>query len=500
MPLWGNTQLKYYKTLDIMLACYVLASYILYHLLKPTSAHEIKTGHVVYIFVFAFGILSWAAAIAGKEYSYFFGISTFVAALLLVCSVFYFVWYVSLSLILSSTLILITFVQVLNTGPNEFLAHYFVLFTVLPIAYMISRVLFKTNLRYFTAQQKTNESNKKLEEINKKLDQKVKERTSELEKARIKAEESDRLKSAFLANMSHEIRTPLNGILGFAQLLGYKEKTNDQVNSYIQLIQSSGDILLNIINDILDISKIEAGQLNIFHSEFNLNKLLDEMFSFFQAEASRKKLEIKLTKALGDERSWVFCDETRLRQALNNLMSNAIKFTDKGYIHVGYQKKGNNLRFFVKDTGKGILKEKQESVFLRFHQEHSDMALPSRGTGLGLPITKGILELMGGKIWLDSTPGVGTTFYFTLPYKSVRQENNNLEAMKMNQKDWKNKTILIVEDDETNYIFLEECLSNTNATLAHAQTGEEAMDYFESGKPIDLILMDIKLPGVNGFA
>jgi signal transduction histidine kinase len=242
----------------------------------------------------------------------------------------------------------------------------------------------------------------------------------ELIKARLKAEESDKLKSVFLANMSHEIRTPLNGILGFSDLLINKDIEPDKREEYVKIIKSSSNQLVRIINDILDISKIETGQFHVNVSAISLNTLLDEAFLYLLTMINDNDKDIEGREVKSFEKDdLIYTDKVRLQQVLLNLISNAVKFTDKGYIEIGYKQKENTILFFVKDTGIGIPSNKHRLIFERFRQVEESFTRTYGGTGLGLPISKGIIELMGGKIWLESKAEEGSTFYFTIPYKKA---------------------------------------------------------------------------------
>jgi PAS domain S-box-containing protein len=238
----------------------------------------------------------------------------------------------------------------------------------------------------------------------------------ELIKSKEKAEESDKLKTAFLHNISHEIRTPLNAIVGFSALLGEPDLNENIKMSYINLIFNSSDHLLSIVNDIMEISNIEAGILNLNENEFNLNSILNVIVMQYKSKASAKGIEIKIAYGLYDNDSHIKTDKTKLVQILSNLLNNALKFTCEGYIGFGYKLKGKYLEFYVSDTGIGIPADKHKKIFSRFYQVDYSSSRPYEGTGLGLSISKAFIELAGGEIWLKSEPGQGATFFFTLPY------------------------------------------------------------------------------------
>lgn len=321
-------------------------------------------------------------------------------------------------------------------------------------------------------------------------------------KAKLKAEESDRLKSAFLANMSHEIRTPMNGIIGFTKLIENDNLNEEMRKSYINIIDKSTNQLLTIINDIIDISKIEAGQLELHDTKCTINFLLYELFTFFQSETKiiEKDIQISSKKALSNLNSSIIVDDNRLRQILINLISNALKYTEIGLVEFGYMLPENDkITFFVKDTGIGIPNEKHKMIFDRFVQ--ADNVSSQSGTGLGLSISKGLVELMGGKIWLKSEVGKGTCFYVQIPFSPV-QNSMAKQKDKIDKKiiyNWNNKNILIAEDDDTSFFYLKTILEKNNANIIRATDGIKAIEICHSNDEIDLVLMDIQLPGKNGY-
>lgn len=326
----------------------------------------------------------------------------------------------------------------------------------------------------------------------------------ELLEAKRKAEESDMLKSAFLANMSHEIRTPLNGIIGFSEFLINKDLNNEISQEYLKIINGSGKHLLNLINDIIDISKIEAGRMKISETECILNNLIHELFSFFETDLKaneKEEVALSMTEGLSQTESIINVDEVRLRQILTNLLGNAAKFTNKGCIRFGYRLQNENtLLFFVEDSGIGLPKDKQDVIFGRFNQADGSITREYGGTGLGLAISKGLTELLGGNIWVKSEDGEGSKFYFTLPYKPSTSQKQFKELKKQApvSYDWSDKLILIVEDQPVSYMFLKAILKETNAKLLHANRGTEALKKYKENPDIDLILMDIQLPQISG--
>ena len=244
---------------------------------------------------------------------------------------------------------------------------------------------------------------------------------AELIDAKEKAEEADLLKSRFLANISHELRTPLNGILGFSEMIQFGNISEEKCTHYAGLIKKSGEQLLLIIDDILDISKIEADQLVIHNEAFNVNQMLDDLDSLFKVQFELKDPLIKLilVKGLGDVDSFLYSDEHRIRQIFNNIIGNALKFTHEGSVEFGYSVNDEYMDFYVKDTGIGISNDKYDCIFGRFRQANDASTRKYKGTGLGMSISKSLVELLGGNIRFESEVGVGTTFHFSIPFVHV---------------------------------------------------------------------------------
>ncbi len=320
--------------------------------------------------------------------------------------------------------------------------------------------------------------------------------------AKERAEESDRLKSAFLANMSHEIRTPMNGILGFAELLKQPKLSGKEQKMFIEIIEKSGERMLNIINDLINISKIESGQMDIQFSETNINEQLLFLYNFFKLEASQKKLNLVVNYPNSDNVIYIKTDKEKVYAILTNLIKNAIKFTDSGTIEFGCEVVENKLVFHIKDTGIGIPLNKQKSIFERFVQVSSGMTNEYEGAGLGLAISKAYVEMLGGEIWMESEPGKGTCFYFTLPL-NLKNETESLKMdvqVEIEESDNENKviTILIAEDDEISLVYLNHILKTDYMNILTAKTGAEAVEICRNNYDIELVLMDINMPVYNG--
>jgi PAS domain S-box-containing protein len=331
--------------------------------------------------------------------------------------------------------------------------------------------------------------------------QRIEQINLDLEKAKQKAEISDKLKSAFLENMSHEIRTPLNGIIGFSELMIKNDDlSTEEKFKYTAIIKKCSSGLLQIVNDILDISALESGNFQLREKPFEVKQILEDIFELYKTRIteSEKNVLLKLKPALSN--IILDTDEDRLRQILINLMDNAVKYTYVGSIEFGiYEFDNSHVTFFVKDTGTGIRKEYHQLIFNRFMQVGKSRRKPHGGNGLGLSIVKELLKLMKGDIWLDSEVGQGTAFYFSLPHANMLKftENNNGEGTGL-FKLRKGLHILIVEDDKINMMYLKELLIDFEPVFGETQFGNEALELVKK-KPFDIIFMDIRLPDMDGL-
>ncbi|HEX2934984.1 MAG TPA: ATP-binding protein [Bacteroidales bacterium] len=312
-----------------------------------------------------------------------------------------------------------------------------------------------------------------------------------------RAEKSDKLKDAFLQNMSHEIRTPLNAIVGFSELLTDAGITPEKLQNYSSIIINSSNQLLSIVNDILTVARIQTGQEVANYTVVNVNKLCDSLQYIFNSKATEKRLLLSVSHPLSNENAEIFTDTTKLNQILSNLISNSLRFTHSGTIDFGYVRKGEFLEFYVKDTGIGIKPEHQEFIFERFAQADVSINKKYGGTGLGLSICKAYVQLLGGKIWVESTFGQGAEFLFTIPYKEVISTENQ-ESRDVQKTVERHRTILIAEDEDYNYQLIAEILSGKNITLLYARNGFEAVEICKRSARIDLVLMDIKMPEMDG--
>ncbi len=341
-----------------------------------------------------------------------------------------------------------------------------------------------------------------LKNLNDSLEEKVLERTAELKVSKEEAEESHKLKSAFLSNLSHEIRTPLNGILGFTGLLKDKNLTDAEKDEYINIVDRCSQELLHTVSDILDISKIEAGQDKLNVESINIIDFTKNIISLFQPIAAGRKLAITLKNYLPDNITTIISDPDKLRRALNNLIDNAIKFTERGGVEIVLSGIKDNLLFQIRDTGIGIDPAFHKIIFDRFRQVEISDARTYGGTGLGLSIAKSLSEIMGGSIEIDSSPGTGSTFTISIPFipgdssGTVQLDTKSLNEITV---DLSTKTILVAEDEFANSLVIKSMLKSTGLKILLAVNGLEAVELCKNEPAISLVLMDIKMPKMDGL-
>ncbi|MBN1119119.1 MAG: PAS domain S-box protein [Bacteroidales bacterium] len=339
----------------------------------------------------------------------------------------------------------------------------------------------------------------------KKASEAIEKSNIQLQKALKKAEESDQLKSEFLANMSHEIRTPMNGVVGFAELLNDPLLDDSKRRHYTSIIINNSNQLKRIIDDILEISVLETRQSNVIHTEVNLNDLLLELFAIYDSKAKENKTPIFLNKGLSDDESLLLTDEAKLRKVLDNLIDNALHYTSEGYIEIGYSISSDQqeLELYVKDTGIGISKDKQAIIFDRFSQADKRLSRKYGGLGLGLSIAKENVEILKGKLGVDSEPGKGSRFFFTIPFEPVNKKLFSGSSLNKTDNDSNEGllTVLIAEDEEVNYLYIEALLKHMQlgVVIHHAKNGKEAVDFCRASENVSLILMDIKMPIMDGI-
>jgi len=341
-----------------------------------------------------------------------------------------------------------------------------------------------------------------LKNLNDSLEEKVLERTAELKVSKEKAEESDKLKSAFLSNMSHEIRTPLNGILGFTGLLKEKSLTDAEKDEFISIVDRCSQELLHTVSNILDISKIEAGQDKLNVENINIIEFTENIISLFRSIAAGRKLALTLRSQLPENITSIICDPDKLRRALNNLIDNAIKFTETGGVEIVLSGNKDNLLFEIRDTGIGIDPAFHKIIFDRFRQVEMSEARTYGGNGLGLSIAKSLAEIMGGTIVIDSFLGIGSAFTLSIPLipgassETVQILSKFQNALTV---DLRGKTILVAEDEAANSLVIKSMLKSTGLKIILAVNGLEAVELCKNEPSISLVLMDIKMPEMDGL-
>jgi PAS domain S-box-containing protein len=325
--------------------------------------------------------------------------------------------------------------------------------------------------------------------------------------AKEKAEESDRLKSAFLANVSHEIRTPMNGIVGFLELLQTPGLAEEKKEKYFEMVNLSSQRLLDTINDIIEISKIESGQSEVKLSDVNTLDIMHYHYEFFLRQAKNKGLELLLGKQITNSQAFITTDKYKVEAILSNLLTNAIKYTEKGTIEMGNYLKDDALFFYVKDTGMGIPANKKQSIFDRFTQVHTATNRPFEGVGLGLSIAQGYIKLLKGSISVESVEDKGSTFTFSIPYQPLaaqfkaKEQKPEKDIVKSSgEEELKpDLKILIAEDDQFSALYLATLLDAHKIAWIKCETGTEAVRLVKENPDISVVLMDLKMPEMNGL-
>lgn len=393
---------------------------------------------------------------------------------------------------------------------------------ILLIGFIISLLMYfmctkKGKQTQIDADEKIKKLNNQILEIESNIHQIVKEKTLDLEReleeqrnyeealneALEREKESNFLKDSFLSNLSFGMRTPMNTIIGYADLLKEKNTNPEQKETYIQVINNSTKMLVNIINDILDISDIEAGSIKLSKEKFEVNALLDDIFNLFNSEKNllhNDKIALNVIKSLENDKSLLNSDRTKIQLILSHLLTNAFKFTEEGKIEFGYTVKEHWIEFFVKDTGMTITEEEEEMIFEKFVIINRPNSRITKDSGLGMTIAKNYVELIGGNIWVETNLEKGTAFYFNIPFErnALTEQKSNLDNTKK-EYHWNTKKILIVEDDKSSSKFLQEILKKTGAQILLADNGQKAVDVCMEEKNIDLILMDVQLPIMSGY-
>lgn len=379
-------------------------------------------------------------------------------------------------------------IRALSGGASDFLTKPF---DLIEVGLRIKNLLYTSYLQ------------QQLQNQNKILDEKVKKRTSELEQKNIelnsakeKAEASDKLKTSFINNISHEIRTPLNGILGFGQILTDPDLQAEEKNEYLAILNESSYRLINTVSNFMDISMISSGNQEVNKKDFNPEYVITAIAEQFSPLCDEKKLKLVLDVPSAEKEARIFSDKELLLKILRHLMDNAVKFTSHGSITLGYKINDKDFTFFVKDTGKGISEEGKQTIFSNFMQEDNSYTRGYEGCGLGLSIATGIIELLGGTIWLDSEKEKGSTFHFKLP---IQQITYNTEIIQRKDKTEGVKTILVAEDDEINFVYINILLKSNQTKVIRAIDGQEAISICKTHPEICVVLIDLRMPVIDGF-
>lgn len=318
-------------------------------------------------------------------------------------------------------------------------------------------------------------------------------------KAKESAEASDRLKTAFMNNISHEIRTPLNGILGFTEVLADPTLAPKDKDMYTAMLYNSSERLINTVTNFLDISLLTSGNQRVAKKEMNLNILLQQVMEKFKSLGAQKNLTLSLELPFGQDDLMIVSDKDLLEKILTQLIDNAIKFTNRGSVTVGCRFNENELLFFVRDTGVGIHEQSRQQIFEYFMQENPASNRGYEGSGLGLTIARGFIGLLGGRIWMESEKGKGSTFYFSIPLEQPLKSSDTKRAARLDAGKRQKQTIIIAEDDDTNFFYISILLKSDSLTLLHAHNGREAVELCQEHPETELVLMDLKMPEMDGF-
>jgi signal transduction histidine kinase len=328
----------------------------------------------------------------------------------------------------------------------------------------------------------------------------IRQRTQALIEAKEQAEKSEQVKSVFLANMTHEVRSPINGILGFSEILENDNITDNQRKHYISLIRKSGKHLLSLVNDIIDLTRLESDKVKLINTALNINEIFQDQYELFHASARSKGIKLSYEKIIEVEDSWIMGDPLRLTQIITNLINNAIKFTNTGTINFGCHVQEENIEFFVQDTGIGISEAQIENIFGRYNQAQASHAGIQKGMGLGLSIVKGLISQMKGKIWVESEKDKGSTFRFTLPRVRVDMKDIKVETTPPTLSSSLNgHTFLLAEDDPIVKKYYDVVFEMANAQLITTDNGRDAVELYKNNQKISLILLDLDMPFMNGL-
>jgi signal transduction histidine kinase/ActR/RegA family two-component response regulator len=498
---WNRELLSLYRILDIVYTFIVVLGLIFFWFLKIQKLSWQKLCSAVFPFL----ILLWSAIVTGIDFQVF-GLSTFLIVLLTFSFFLYLNPITSSIYFISSCFVLLATIYISRGTIDNFVPLMLLLIPIIIFSILMTIRNYKNLQEDLLSKHRIVEMNRNLMYTNENLEKEVEKRTREIQNALERAEESDRLKTAFLHNMSHEIRTPMNAIIGFSKMLEKRELSVEKRKSFITIILNSCNQLLSIVTDILTISSINTRQEKLNIEEFCINDMMVDLLAIFKMPAYNQNVSLFAKQGLNDSQSKIYTDKTKITQILTNLISNALKFTHEGFVEFGYELisdpvgclSSRTIRFYVKDSGIGIEPGQQEKIFEHFRQADFSMNRKYGGTGLGLSISKGFIDLLGGKIWVESVAGKGSTFYFTIPFEPVNEyDDTGFDKFSM-EKDV--KRVLVVEDDEYNYLLIEELLIQMGLSIIHSNDGYESIELCRQNPNISLVLMDIKLPKLDGHS
>ncbi len=502
VPVWNSEYLGLYQILDLLFALLSIFSIFFFWFYKIDN-QEVKNFISKTIY---FLILVWSAIVSGIELTSL-GFSALILTMLMGVFFLYNNLFSSVVLFSGAFIALFDTVFLLNRMDRSSIPIFLMIVPFVVISILISKKNYQSKVNELVNNLRLENLNRELLSIREHLEEEVRRRTNELKVAKERAEESDRLKTAFLANMSHEIRTPMNGILGFADLLKEPGLSGAEQRSYISIIEKGGKRLLNIINNLVDISKIESGLVDLSIAETNILQQIEYIAAFFRPVAERKGLQLFVHVSPADSCPTIYTDREKVYAILTNLVNNAIKYCEEGFIELGCIATNTEITIYVKDTGIGIAEGRQEAIFDRFVQADLSDLEARQGAGLGLSISKSYVEMLGGKIWVESQPANdsevnGSVFYFTLPYyhePNEKQPNEFFFSENQPEMLRKKLNIVIAEDDKTSEMLLGIIIESVAGKVYKTTTGTETVNVCKMNPDIDLVLMDILMPEMNGY-
>ena len=489
---WYDQYMSFYRTMDFVFTGITIfgVSIIWFIKIKRLFVQKIFSTITPYL------VLLWAAVITGVDFQ-MFGLSTFIIMMLLCAFFIYMNPVTSATYFLSSGMVLLATIY-FSTGINEnFIPLLFLMLSVVLFAVLMSARNYKRKINDLKNRDEIIEINKQLQNSNAYLESEVEKRTREIKIALERANESDRLKSAFLNNISHEIRTPLNSIAGFSKLMTKPDLSLDKLKKYSKQIGLGTEKLIEIISDLIEISQIQSKQLILKKSTFDFAQLAYHIIGEHKLQAGNREVSFIVNPELENIEYFVSSDRTKIHKILKHLIDNAVKFTQEGQIVLDFDLMPDNIEFTLTDTGIGIAKDMQQKIFEPFRQIEIGLSRNYGGNGLGLAIVKAFVEFLGGSLKLESEPNIGTSIFVCIPV--VRVSNHSEKETIAPETKILKQTILIVEDEHSNYEYLAELLAKTTTTILHAANGQQAIDICRNEKKVDFVLMDLKMPIMDGY-